>query len=270
MAAARRDDRTEHRARADARGENALKADAASQQLLLEIQRLDSRLDHLHHRRRTLPEVAELESLAAEHSRLRDQEVQHQTVVSDLEAEQSRADADVNQVRDRKARDQHRLDSGQVTAAKELESLQSEIASLERRQGALEETELEIMERLEESQQALAAATSSREDVAERARSTQQARDAAWTEIDAEIEQVTTERGEQVRGVPAELLELYEKIRADREGVGAAALRQKRCEGCRLELDPAELARLRSDPDDVVERCEECRRILVRTPESGL
>jgi len=211
-----------------------------------------------------------LESLAAEHSRLRDQEVQHQTVVSDLEAEQSRADADVNQVRDRKARDQHRLDSGQVTAAKELESLQSEIASLERRQGALEETELEIMERLEESQQALAAATSSREDVAERARSTQQARDAAWTEIDAEIEQVTTERAEQVRGVPAELLELYEKIRADREGVGAAALRQKRCEGCRLELDPAELARLRSDPDDVVERCEECRRILVRTPESGL
>lgn len=249
---------------------STLKADSASQALLLEVQRLDSRLDQLAHRRRTLPEVAELESLAAEHSRLRDQEVQYQTVVSDLQEEQSRADADVNAVRERKARDRQRLDSGQITASKELESLQSEVASLERRQQTLEETELEIMERLEENQKALDAAAASRADIAERAQRAQQARDTAWAEIDTEAEQVKAERSENAGDVPDDLLELYEKIRADRDGVGAAEMRQKRCEGCRLELDPAELTRIRQSADDVVVRCEECRRILVRTPESGL
>ncbi len=53
-------------------------------------------------------------------------------------------------------------------------------------------------------------------------------------------------------------------------GVGAAALRHGRCEGCRIELPPNELdAARRADPTEVV-RCEECRRILVRVPESGL
>ncbi|HYN67967.1 MAG TPA: C4-type zinc ribbon domain-containing protein, partial [Ornithinibacter sp.] len=51
---------------------------------------------------------------------------------------------------------------------------------------------------------------------------------------------------------------------------GAAALHQRRCGGCQLELNPVEIQRIRSAPDDEVLRCEECRRILVRTAESGL
>jgi predicted nucleic acid-binding Zn-ribbon protein len=47
-------------------------------------------------------------------------------------------------------------------------------------------------------------------------------------------------------------------------------LRARRCEGCRLELNPQELQRIRAAADDEVVRCEECRRILVRTGESGL
>ena len=63
---------------------------------------------------------------------------------------------------------------------------------------------------------------------------------------------------------------LYEKIRAQSGGVGAAELKQRRCGGCRLELNNVEIGELRdSDPDEVM-RCDECRRILVRTSESGL
>ena len=53
-------------------------------------------------------------------------------------------------------------------------------------------------------------------------------------------------------------------------GTGAAALHQRRCGGCRLELNPVEIQRLRAADADEVLRCEECNRILVRTPESGL
>jgi len=53
-------------------------------------------------------------------------------------------------------------------------------------------------------------------------------------------------------------------------GMGAALLRLGRCEACRLEFSAQELSRIRTAPADEVIRCEECRRILVRTAESGL
>jgi predicted nucleic acid-binding Zn-ribbon protein len=53
-------------------------------------------------------------------------------------------------------------------------------------------------------------------------------------------------------------------------GVGAALVRHRRCEGCRIELAGNELATVRHSAPDVVIRCDNCRRILVRTAESGL
>jgi predicted nucleic acid-binding Zn-ribbon protein len=52
--------------------------------------------------------------------------------------------------------------------------------------------------------------------------------------------------------------------------VGAAALRAGRCQGCHLTLNTVDLNQIRASAPDEVIRCEECRRILVRTPESGL
>lgn len=253
-----------------ARGERPLNVDPAAQLRLLEVQALDLRLDQIAHRRRTLPEVAELERLAAEHTRLRDLEVGAHTEATDLERDRSRAEADVAQVRARKARDQQRLDAGQVSSPRELEQLQSEIASLERRQGDLEDVELEIMERLEGAQQRHASHSAERELVAEKAAQVQRARDAAYAELDLEADGHRRERVAVVGDVPQELLALYDKLRRQHGGIGAAALRRRRCEGCHLELDPADLNRIRSAAPDAVLRCEECRRILVRTDESGL
>lgn len=248
----------------------ALNAEPAVQLRLLDLQALDLRLDQLAHRRRSLPEIAELDKLAAEHDRLRDAEVVAKTEVEDLERDQKRAEADVDQVRQRKDRDQKRLDAGQVSAARELESLQSEISSLERRQSDLEDAALEIMERLEDAQQRVEQLAAEREQVGRRAHEVQQARDAAFAEIDAEAESVRREREEVAAEIPSDLLELYDKIRASSGGIGAAALHRRRCEGCHLELDPMSLNQIRAAAPDEVIRCEECRRILVRTPESGL
>ena len=48
------------------------------------------------------------------------------------------------------------------------------------------------------------------------------------------------------------------------------ALRRRECGGCRLTLNPSDLATIAAAPSDEVVRCEECSRILVRTGESGL
>ena len=90
--------------------------------------------------------------------------------------------------------------------------------------------------------------------------------DTAWVALERYI--VPRLLGRDV-ATPAELLALYDKLRAQ-HGVGAAALRGGRCEGCHLSLNTVGLARIRAAPPDEVLRCEECRRILIRTAESGL
>ena len=52
----------------------------------------------------------------------------------------------------RRERDQRAADTGAVTSAKDLEGLQREVVSLDRRIATLEDAELEVMERLEAAQ----------------------------------------------------------------------------------------------------------------------
>ena len=247
-----------------------MRADPFAQLKLLDVQALDSRLDVLRHRAATLPENAELRRLSAEIAELRSAEGTLRTEVDDLTREQRRADADVEQVKARRVRDQQRLDSGAVRNPKDLERLQHELISLGRRIGDLEDAELEVMERLETAQGALADVRARVQQVAAQGRELTATRDRVATEVQAEAEAVTVERAEAVTGLPPELLALYDQLRAQKDGVGAANLRARRCEGCSLQLDSAELARIAELRSDEVVRCEECGRILVRTAESGL
>ncbi len=201
---------------------------------------------------------------------MRDLLIAAQTEEGDTAREQTKAEQDVDQVRKRAARDQERLDSGAITSPKDLENLQREIASLARRQSDLEDVVLEIMERREAAQERVAELTRRVESVQSRIDDATARRDAALEEIDAETATVTKEREVVAGAVPADLIKLYDKLREQHGGVGAARLYQRRCEGCRLELNITEINEIRQAPANSVTRCENCRRILVRTPESGL
>jgi predicted nucleic acid-binding Zn-ribbon protein len=227
-------------------------------------------MDQLAHRRATLPEHAALHELEKTLTELADQLVAAETEQSDVSRELSKAEGDVDQVRTRAVRDQQRLDAGQVSSPKELEGLQHEIATLGRRQSDLEDVVLEIMERLEAVQTRLSELTTQRDEARAETVELTARRDATTGEIDAEVGGLRAQRETQAAQLDPELTALYEKIRAQQAGIGAAELRQRRCTGCRLELNNVEIGRLRSAEEDEVLRCEECRRILVRTPESGL
>lgn len=241
-------------------------APAADQRRLLDVQELDTRLDQLAHKRRTLPELARLLELDAQLADLHTALVTSRTAAEDLRRELAKAEADVEQVRARAARDQARLDSGQGSA-KDLQALQSEIASLARRQGDLEEVELEVMERLEAHEGALAEVTQAHDALVAQKEAVEADRDAAFRTIDADVERVRGERAQAAEGLDAGLVTLYERLRGQLGGLGAAPLRGRRCEGCRLELNPLDLDGIRSKGEDQVVRCEECGRILVRLPE---
>lgn len=193
-----------------------------------------------------------------------------ETEAADIRREQDKFESDIAQVRQRMGRDEQRMNAGAVSSAKELESLQHEVDSLHRRQTDLEDAELEVMERLETVEATITALSERSAAASAAVAETAHRRDAAFEEIDADEAATRAERDALAPGLPADLVALYEKLRAQYGGVGAAALRQKRCEGCRLELNATDIGRVRTAAEDEVLRCEECQRILVRTPESGV
>ncbi|MFJ8687238.1 zinc ribbon domain-containing protein [Micromonospora wenchangensis] len=245
-----------------------MKAEPQVQRRLLDLQAIDTTLAQLAHRRRSLPERAELEGLARELSALEDERVRAQVAVDDLDRDIARLEKDIDQVRARKSKDEARLASGSGPA-RELEALQHELVSLNRRQGDLEDAELELMEQRETAQATLDGIEARIAEARDRRAAVEQRRDESLAEIAKEEEFKQGARKPLAADLPTDLVTLYDKIRED-TGLGAALLTAGRCGGCRLELSGADLARIRrSDPDEVV-RCEDCRRIMVRTNESGL
>ncbi len=200
---------------------------------------------------------------------LDDDLVRARTALDDVQREINKAESDVQLVRERSARNQTRMDAGQGTA-KDMQALHHEIESLARRQSDLEDVELEVMERAEGLAADVARLESDRAQLTLRVDELKALHDKVFAELDAEVEQIGRSRLDVVAGVGEDLVELYTKIRASSGGIGAAVLRQRRCEGCNLELNQVDINRFTTAAEDEVLRCEECRRILVRTSESGI
>lgn len=186
-----------------------------------------------------------------------------------MQRELAKSEEDVQLVRDRAARNQSRLDAGQGSA-KDLQALQHELASLARRQGELEDIEIEVMERAESLSARVGELEARRDELVASLQALETERDEALRTLDAEAVQVSSGRADIVAGVGDELVALYEKIRTSSGGLAAAEIKHRRCGGCRLELNNVDLNRIRVAAEDEVVRCEECRRIMIRTGESGL
>jgi uncharacterized protein len=245
-----------------------MKAEPAVQRRLLDLAGADGELALLAHRRRTLPEHAQLDEAEAAVRAAKDKLIGVETAAGDLDRDIRRLERDIDGVRARAVRDNTLLAAAGV-GARQATELQHELETLARRQTVLEDEQLEVMEQreavgvdVEHSRGVLTAAEEAVGEIVER-------RDSVLADIDAAEAGRRRERGEIAVNLPADLLVLYDKRREQR-GTGAAALLQRRCQACRLELDRTALAALRAAPPDEVVYCEECGVILVRTPESGL
>jgi predicted nucleic acid-binding Zn-ribbon protein len=244
-------------------------ADHSAQLRLLDLQAADTAIAQLRHRRASLPELAAITERDGSSARLRDDLVDAETRAGDIAQAQRRLENEVDAVRARAERDEQRLRAGGLPA-KELSGLQHEIATLARRQTSLEDELLEIMEERETVDGELAELTRRLRELSSDRDALIATRDEAFGEIDGAIESRARERAALVADLPADLVALYERAREHGGGVGAARLRQRRCEGCRIELSGSELAAARAAASDQVLRCENCRRILVRADDAGL
>lgn len=231
---------------------------------LLAVQDHDSALDRLAHRRRTLPERAELAAVEARLATL-SREIAPATEQRDEVARlQSRLEDEVASIEAKVAEVNKRLYSGTVSAPRELQAMQADVISITRHKGTVEDHVLEAMERrepLEATLDALLASFTEADTEAERLR---EVIASAELDIDIEIEGEQALRDELAGTVPAEMLAQYDALRPKLGGVAVARLERGSCMGCHLSLSATELDRIKKQPADALVRCEQCSRILVR------
>ena len=243
-----------------------MNAAPADQRRLLDLAELDGRIRRAENARKNPPQAARVQELVAQRSALSQELSSRLGARDDLRAELSRIESDVALVEARQARDTERLQT--VTSPKDAQGLEHELASLARRKSELEDAELELMERLEAAdaavaeQESLIAATNE-----EGARLSAEGK-AAVAAATADLDAATRDRAAVASAIPEELLSLYDRLAT--RGAGAALLRRGTCEGCRMVLSGTDLHALRGTAQDVVATCPECGAILVRTEESGL
>ncbi|HEV7978406.1 zinc ribbon domain-containing protein [Amycolatopsis sp.] len=245
-----------------------MKADPAVQRQMLELAKVDAELSRTDHRRRTLPELAEITDIEKKLRDLKDSLVAVQTSISDLDREITRQEREIESVRSREDRDRKLLESGTV-AAKQMADIEHELHTLERRQAALEDDLLEQMER-REALELDGKRNGAEVDQAEKALAEAVTRrDEAFADLDTTLARRQQDRAGLLPKFPDELISLYERVRA-RGGIGAALLRSRRCGACQLDVDRNAVAAIKSSPADAIIQCENCSAILVRTVESGL
>ncbi len=245
-----------------------MNVDPEVQRQLLELADVDAELSRVEYRRKKLPELEEIATIEKELRASRDALVAVQTSASDLDREVTRQEKEIESVRAREDKDRSLMASGSVSA-KQLTDLEHELETLKRRQSALEDDLLELMERREavgiDEQRTAAEVEESERKLAD----AQRRRDEAVAELDAQQARKQDERTALVAPLPADLLAQYERVRAAR-GRGAGLLRARRCGTCQLELDSTALSEIKNAAPEAVVTCENCGAILVRTAESGL
>ncbi|HJU57462.1 MAG TPA: C4-type zinc ribbon domain-containing protein [Actinomycetota bacterium] len=228
---------------------------------LLDLQRIDTQIDRLEQRRGQLEAGEELSAARKEMQEAEARLGEIRLAVDAVTSESTRLEHEIESMNAKLAAEEKRMYDGSIANAKELEALQHEISNLKERRFRAEDDLLEQMVRRE--------ALDSRAKVADaEVREARTRVDALGGDSVRELQQIEADliarRGERNAIVPEvddELLELYDDLRRQKHGVGAAAIVDGVCQACHEKLSAVELDRLKRT--DGVKRCEYCRRIVV-------
>ena len=230
---------------------------------LLVVQEHDTEADQARYRLTHLPERAARDKHLAD-------VVAFDAATAEVQAERDRLGRDQRRIEDEVAGVEEKIKevdatlySGTVTAPRELQAFQDDIASLKRRQGQLEDSVIELMEQVEPLDEQLR----ERDAIRVQMDATGGQLEAALAEVEADlvatVARLDAERAELVAPIPPDLLAEYDKLRSQFGGIAVARLVGTNCGGCHLTLSSVALDTIRHASPDARAYCEECGRLLV-------
>ncbi len=231
---------------------------------LLQIQDRDKTIAALRHQKNNLSERQTITDLLEALSALRKKKDFVSEELMSKEEDQERLEDEVNAIDERVLEQEANLYSGEVSAIKDLQAIQGDIAGLQERKRLVEDQIIVVMEQVEPLKTLLDSL-----EIEEKANTEQQAELEASLlrkeeNIENQIEDVEVDRSELTSDTSPALLEIYERIRKQSGNIAVAQLNGMTCKGCHLDLPAVEVDRLKKLPPDELVNCEECGCILVR------
>jgi hypothetical protein len=229
----------------------------------LALQHVDTAIQQLEHRRAHLPEQQALDENSETLGKVSTEYASSKERLARLSAQQRKHEAEIATIDSRRKSEEGRMYSGLIRSEKELEAIRHELGSLKGRKSDLEESLLEIMEQVEDLESLVETLKQRHVELTASVDELTAARDAAAKDIDAELVERRTQRETSTAGIPPEVVQYYDDLRARKDGIGVAELHGRTCAGCRLELTQIELEDVRADAQHSLAKCEQCGRILV-------
>jgi predicted nucleic acid-binding Zn-ribbon protein len=226
---------------------------------LLDVQDLDLQIDRLLHQRQNLPELAEYKATHDQIESLKGELEVAAASLKGLELDFDKSEGELEILEAKLKEHETRLFAGGMSG-RETEHMRLEVESLRGQREAMEERVLRLLDTVDpvretvgdfENRIAALSTTKSELDAAIQAE---------WKQIDAELVRKEERKKEAIVPVPADLMELYEKLRPMKEGIAVGRFENGVCGGCNMALSPAERDQTFSAETP---RCVHCRRILV-------
>ncbi len=232
--------------------------------VLLALQEHDTHLVQLAYRNTHLPEDTEILVIQAKRDALEATVTDLRKAVADIDVRQEALEQKIHDADVKIDSVSKTLYSGTITASRELQSFEADIASLKKHRSELEDHELELLEEREPLDARLATVDAAHATFGAEQESLRERAAEARRQIVADTSVASADRNATAALVPGATLAIYETARTKNRGVGAARLEHGTCMACRLKLSAVDLDRIRMQAADAIARCEECGAILIR------
>lgn len=237
-----------------------MKANSQHQETLLELSRIDLQLRR---NARTIAEIQEGAELQQARQRLlvnSEALLQVRNLLDALGLEFGRAEVDLQLVEGRIVKDQVRIQ--QSSSQRDIQGIQSELASLQKRKGELEDAELVLLERKEDFSAQLKEIEAEREVLQREFSALEDLQTAGLAKLNSGQQLLREDRARSLQQLSPELAEHYEKLFA--KGLSVGRLTGLVCDACGMTLSGDSLDSVHNTPMDELAHCGECGAILVR------
>lgn len=224
---------------------------------LLAVQVLDTEIGRLEAEKAALDHGERVErALAVRQNRLQTAERRLQG----LQIEQRNAELELKTLEEKKHQSSRKLYEGRITAPRELQALELEIAMLDRQRQRLDETLLRRLDEIENANRAAANARSGVEEAEKALRIVRRRYEKEATRIDGMLAEKQPARARLAAQIDPEALHRYDDLRRRNHNLGAARIENGACAGCRMKVGGAMLRRVMAHDRYVY--CESCTRYL--------